>query len=62
MRKAVVALAGAGLILLGAAVPAGALEEPPRGSCNSGTMHAHETVPHETAGNHVAHSHIPHCP
>lgn len=36
-------------------------EEAPRGSCNAGTMHAHETVPHLTEGNHQAHMSIPHC-
>ena len=61
MRKAVATLAAATAAVLGLAAPAVAQEEPPRGSCNSGTMHAHHTVPHETAGNHIAHERIPHC-
>ncbi|MDQ3932456.1 MAG: hypothetical protein M3252_06435 [Actinomycetota bacterium] len=43
-------------------MPSLAYEEPPRGPCNQGTVHAHGTVPHETEGNMVAHDHIPHCP
>ena len=62
MRKAVVGFAAGTIMLLGAAGPVAAQEEPPRGSCNRGTMHAHQTVPHATEGNHVAHMHIPHCP
>lgn len=57
LAAAVVAVAAATALT---AVPAGAAE-PPRGPCNAGTMHAHETVPHNTEGNHQAHMSIPHC-
>jgi hypothetical protein len=62
MRRTVATLAVAAAAVLGLGVPAGAQADPPRGSCNAGTMNAHATVPHETEGNHVAHAHIPHCP
>ncbi len=48
--------------LMGPVLPGLAQEQPPRGTCNSGTTNAHEIVPHQTEGNLVAHSSIPHCP
>ena len=62
MRKAVVGIATGTIMLLGAGAPALAQADPPRGSCNAGTVNAHATVPHNTQGNHVAHMNIPHCP
>ena len=61
MRKLVVALFIAGGTLGGLAPAAMAQADPPRGSCNRGTMNAHATVPHATAGSMVAHGAIPHC-
>ena len=63
IRNTAVAVALGGTILLAPVVPASAqpVDEPPRGPCNRGTMHAHQTVPHRTAGNERAHQAIPHC-
>ena len=58
MRKALLAVVTGGTVLLGPALPSVAQEEPPRGPCNRGTMHAHHTVPHENVAAHAA---IPHC-
>ena len=61
MRRALAVAVTAAAALVPGAAWAEPPVEPPRGSCNRGTMHAHETVPHETEGNHHAHSVIPHC-
>lgn len=62
MRRTVAIVGVLVTALTGPVLPSLAQEEPPRGPCNRGTMHAHQTVPHETEGNMVAHENIPHCP
>jgi hypothetical protein len=61
LRKAIAAAFVSAGLLVTVAPTAGALAEPPRGSCNRGTMNAHETVPHLNEGTHTAHMHIPNC-
>ena len=61
MRRVAVILAVQAAALAGLALPAWGQPDPPRGPCNRGTEHAHETVPHHAPGNMVAHQNIPHC-